>query len=497
MSAKRLVASVVASVLSCVVSLSMATASSPSKCADADVILDWNGLKEISGEPTPRLYSQKERLFGAEAPLVRLWHDSAAWHPFANQVWLLLEEMQIPHVRETVPLEQYLKPGEKISPEFQKLGVSVPAIQLAASRSNNRSSRVGDQSTKWSAPLRESSAVDIFRKLHQLFPTFALLPRTPKRRAFAEQLLDRYGRLQGALYGVIGSGGARAHAGYVSAMNEFEGAWSGNPAASFSLARFGDDADGDARSFGGPADGPFLFGERPCAVDVLLLPLLERCEANVPHPQIGSAPHLALQRWPALARLQAHARTPGTCAYAELGTDAHTTVGIRLGVTGSVSQLPPLQSVDLGQVLASLQQSSPHTRRDAASRLISNHAAITRFSCAGAGTGRSRQVARPPPDDTVLASTNDALQIVAQILLDSTSSNLTATAQVAQTGLRPTYKTDTLGKTAMNLVFLAENTGVPRDMSTAAATAFRASLFMVAKVLVMGGHNDKSPSSRK
>merc|ERR1719160_365488 len=166
---------------------------------------DWNALKEITGEPQPRLFNEKDRLFGANAPLLRLWHDSAAWHPFANQVWILIEEMQVPHVRATVPLDQYLKPGERVSAEFERLGVSVPAIQLAGSGSIK--SNGGTAAMSWSAPLQESSAVDICRRLHKLFPKHALLPRSPKRRAFAEALLDRYAKLQRALYGVIGGAG--------------------------------------------------------------------------------------------------------------------------------------------------------------------------------------------------------------------------------------------------------------------------------------------------
>eukprot|EP00929_Paragymnodinium_shiwhaense_P121476 TRINITY_DN9371_c0_g1_i1.p1 TRINITY_DN9371_c0_g1~~TRINITY_DN9371_c0_g1_i1.p1 ORF type:complete len:492 (+),score=53.77 TRINITY_DN9371_c0_g1_i1:105-1478(+) len=449
--------------------------------------MDWSALVALAGRPTPRLYTQKERLFGAKAPLVRLWHDSAAWHPFANQVWLLLEEMQIPHVREPVPLAQYLKPGERISTEFQKLGVSVPAVQVL-NRSNSTAPR-GDQGWKWSAPLKESSAVDIFRKLHKLFPKYALLPQTPRRRAFAEALMDHYLQLQSALYGTLGGAGSRAHGAYSSAMDAFEGAWSGSPAADFSLARFGDDGDGARERFGGsPLEGPFLFGARPCAVDMLLLPLLERCEANVPHPQIGNAPHLAITRWPSLAQLQAYARTPGVCSYGELSTDAATTVGIRFelfGVTGDDGQLPPLHTISLQRCLASALQSTREARRDAASRLVANYVAVARFASGGAGRGRSRQVQRPAPDEVVISCTQDALRAVAQLLLSdcSASSALEAIAQAAVARLPATYKAATVHSAAMNLVFLAENTGVPRDMTSLPAAAFRAHLQIVAKCM--------------
>ena len=113
----------------------------------------WSSLAARAGPPAPRIFDQTERLFGAAAPAVRLWHDSAAWHPFANQVWLLLEAMQLPYVRSVVPLSQYKKakdatllasfaaalPGQ--NPD------SLPYVQLADARG------------QWAAPLEERTAV--------------------------------------------------------------------------------------------------------------------------------------------------------------------------------------------------------------------------------------------------------------------------------------------------------------------------------------------------
>jgi glutathione S-transferase len=416
---------------------------------------------------------------------VRLWHDSSAWHPFANQVWILLEEMQIPHVRATVPLEQYLKPGERMPEEFTRLGVSVPAIQVLDKVATSRTSTRNGTSQIWSAPLKEKSAVDIFRKLHKLFPTYALFPKMPRRKAFAEALLDQYPRLQSAAYAVMMPARARAHEMYVSAMNHFDGAWSGDPRANASLARFGDDGDGIADNFGGSLEGPFLFGERPCAVDVLVLPLLERCEANIPDPRLGNAPQLSLKGWPALARLQAHARIPGVCAYSELGTDAHTTVGIRLAVTNAITYLPSVQSFNLHQLLTVAGHVSADARRDAASRLISNHIAVTGFACAGRGTGRSRQEIRPSPTDAVRACTSDALQAVAHLLLSASEGvrKLETMGDMVAARIFALYDRASAEAAIGNLIFLAENTSVPRDMSTASAVAFRVYLQLMAKLL--------------
>ena len=249
----------------------------------------WDALAARAERPSARLFDQRTRLFGATAPKVRLWHDSAAWHPFANQVWLLLEAMRIPYTRSTVPLKSYRKPSDgALLADFEAalpLGSkpdAVPYVQLASGPGG------------WSAPLRERSALGLFGALNSQFPDHALLPHTPKRRAYAMALLDQTSALQSALYGVLGGrASSSAQKQYVTAMCEWNEVLSGDAKALGSRAH-PDDGDGHPERFGGDVrGGPFVFGERACAVDVFLLPLLERCEANVPHPVVGQLPSLA------------------------------------------------------------------------------------------------------------------------------------------------------------------------------------------------------------
>merc|ERR1712050_601437 len=117
--------------------------------------------------------------------------------------------------------------------------------------------------------------------------------------------------------------------------------------------------------------------------------------------------------------------------------------------------------------------------------MISNHVPITGFACCGRGIGRSRQIMWPSPSDTIHACTSKALQAVAQMLLmqDGANSELESLGNMAATSLQATYDEGSVEATVTNLVFLAENTGVPRDMGAASAMTFRCYLQLMARIV--------------
>jgi len=498
----------------------------------------WETLAAEAGRPEPRLFEERDRLFGAEQPALRLWHDAAAWHPFANQVWLLIEAMRIPHVRMLVPHPSYRKVGSEVDDArmaaFQQAlpgrgASSVPYVQLAEGRVSSSASA----EIRWSAPLPEQSAVDLLRALHARFPAHSLLPRTPRRRAFCEELLNAYEGLQSALYGVLQIGGGRVsrsdEAAYVAAMDAFEAAYTGSPGSTELALGDDNDGDGDVARFGGlvvAPESPFLLGPSPCAVDVLLLPLLERCEANVPHPIVGTgSARLALGRWPGLARLLNAARSGGEgCSIAPLLSDPTTTVGIRLAVTGAVARavLPP-PPADGGAAAAVWVESDSAgegaaARRDAAARLCAKGAAVARFAAGGAGTGRPRKRAKakkgggggappsPSPSSEDVGAVDAALRLAAGLMLLAPAPNaapqptcgaegapgdsgsggegsLLARAQGGAGAVVGRHGPGPARRAAEALVFLAENTGVPRDMDAPAGRAFRSHLLLVSGAL--------------
>ncbi|EGB12975.1 hypothetical protein AURANDRAFT_60811 [Aureococcus anophagefferens] len=453
----------------------------------------WADLAARAGAPAPRLFDETERLHGADAPRVRLWHDAAAWHPFANQVWLLLEAARIPHCRAVVPLSQYRRPGPRDDARLAAFADAlpganpngVPYVQLATAAGG------------WGPPLRERSAVALLRALDREFPEHGLLPRAPRRRALCDELLARYADLQKALYGVLGGKStAAARRAYAARMD----AWDACYARESDLALCPDDG-GEAPV---PRDAPFLLGSLG-AIDALLLPLLERCEANVPHAVVGTGREkLALGRWPALARLLAAARRDVCPIHALLG-DPTTTLGVRLAVTGAVGRqpLPPPPPPDAAAAAAAA--AAPAARLDAAARLCANGAACaglaasrvfretsagtpTRaagFAAAGSGTGRPRGDAAARKKATgaeTVAAVDDALRATAAALLDDGFA-----VRRAAEGIVEARGEDRARAAAEALVFLAENTGarrgVPRDMDREPAEAFRAHLRLVGAAL--------------
>lgn len=447
------------------------------------MIQSWDELQQVAGVPSPLLINQKTRLFGASAPKLRLWHDSAAWHPFANQVWLLVEEMNIPHVRATVPLEQYKKPGERMPAEFTNLRSPVPIVQLCHATHQG--------STTFGSPLGAKTAVEICRALNKAFPELALMPRTRIRRAYAERMLDEYNKIQSALYQLVGSGGPQAEQAYIVAMNAFDGALSGCAGSGLSLAAFGDDGSGNPKLWGGELrDGPFLFGVRPSAIDMLLLPMLERMEAFVPHKAIGNAPHLALPRWPNLHRLLLAARVPGVCCYSEIAEDWHTVVGARLSVTGQAGRvrLPTARDLPSAEDAARHASSTEASaRNDAAARLCNNHAAVARFAASGCGLSRPRNQKLDAPSTAVISACDDALRFVAAALLAEASqadaAQLRSVASAAAASILTAHAQLVVASVVESIIFLAENIGVPRDMAILPAQAFRAHIYLIAAAL--------------
>ncbi|CAD7703795.1 unnamed protein product [Ostreobium quekettii] len=90
----------------------------------ADSAPSWEALEDLKtarrselGAPEPDtaagppLARSRERTFGKAGPIrVKLYRDHAAWCPYCQKVWMLLEEKQVPYRVETTPLESY---GEK------------------------------------------------------------------------------------------------------------------------------------------------------------------------------------------------------------------------------------------------------------------------------------------------------------------------------------------------------------------------------------------------
>ncbi|CAE8662733.1 unnamed protein product [Polarella glacialis] len=454
--------------------------------ADSDEELpSWAALEGSAGKPSPRIFVAHERLFEAQAPLLKFWHDAAGWCPSCECVFMVLEAMRIPYVMATSPLTGYLKPGQTKPAEFLAIRPNgiLPVIQLA---------RPGVAGEPDGEPI--AHAFRICEALAEHFPDEAALPRTPLRRECALLFAKLAEKLCYTVEGqqslppvmddleVALCGGREGVAAAAEAGNGYERPWT--RALAWRRQESGDDGDGDDAHHGGdPAAGPFFFGRRPCAADLMLLPWLERADARLARGGYGG-----LQaRWPAAAALLAAAAEPGVCAYSEVGLDLVTLDGLYWRSNPAALAPPP---PDAAVAAVEAAASAPLARCDAGARLCANHAAVARFACRGAGAGASQRDAHLHGVETAcVEATDDALRIViASLLMDPSEDSRAlhgAMVERASAVLRRNGS-DATRAAGGALLFLARNVGVPRDMASAAATATRTHTTLAAALLFEG-----------
>jgi len=436
---------------------------------------NWDALSLVAGIPEPRVFTAQQRLFGAAEPSLRFWHDAAGWCPSCEAVFMVLEEMHVPYVLETSPLAGYMRPGE-VKPaallNIRPNGI-LPVVELL-DRSVDDKSRV------------HVHAFRIIEVLAQEFPNHARLPRTPLRRACA----DAFAKLaENLCYSVEQQGAPEVLMGHLEhalsavdsqldAADPSKAPW----ADAWNNMQASDDGDGDDSCFGGSiAAGPFLFGKKPCAVDLMMLPWLERLEANL-------LPSDLQLRWPAAARLLCAAREAGVCSYSEVGCDLQTLLAIRMRFRPEF-KFPLQEPTEINQITAYAGECDQKARVDAAARICANHAKIAAFSVNGKGMGsvqRDAKVGHRPA--AVSAAVDDGLCLVAALLLahHGESVGLTLQQEAYRGAHNIVVKHDRLETDAAisSLIFLSNNIGVPRDMAPAPADALRAHVRLVANSLI-------------
>lgn len=334
-------------------------------------LASWASLTEAAGEPQPRTFPARERLFGAKVPEFRFWHDAAGWCPSCAAVFMVLEEMRVPYVLATGPLGGYMKPGEKKPAEFLKIRPNgiFPVIQFAGvSHGGELDGEV------------VSHGFRILEVLKARYPDQACLPRTSLRRRCADAL----GMLAEQLCYAVEGRDPRSD----NILDDLDAALSGGSLGTWGDVaerpwvdalehlRLSDDADGDATQFGGSlSSGPFLFGSKPCAVDVTMLPWISIKQARLPDGVFEA-------QWPAVGEMLAAARKPGMCSCYEICFDKATLrglVGRRDPDTG------PVPHKDVEECARQAASSSMLARRDAAARVCANHTATARFARNGNG----------------------------------------------------------------------------------------------------------------
>ncbi|KAL1504369.1 hypothetical protein AB1Y20_010775 [Prymnesium parvum] len=397
----------------------------------------------------------KLRLFGTPESEVRvvLYRDSAAWCPYCQKVWMLLELKQIPYRVEKINMRSY---GDKPSWFLQKVrGGLLPVIELDGELVTesltimqllDREFKSGPQMVPPAGSAERDRATALLALERELFSWWCTLTFQPGKGMFdgnEKQFLQCLERVDTAL---------------------------------------------------GSAAGPwFLGGDHPSLVDLQYISHVERMLASVAYWKgisiRADGRFKNIETW-----LQAFEQMP---CYIATKSDYYTHVmdippqygpgfGVkeaaefeaRIGGKGDAWKLPLTLSAQALEPLAPLQDVGTEAAcHEAAFKLASNHVAVVRFAARGAGEEGTPRFQAPLADP--YAKPNEALVPAVDTCLRHVASSLLVGVDQASDAARADVKMATDAEVAAIvscLAYLRDRVGCPRDMGQAAAMYFRAHL---------------------
>ena len=445
------------------------------------------------------------RLFDAPSPSdvrVKLYRDAAAWCPYCQKVWLMLEERRIPYSIETVPLNAY---GYK-PPSFTRLvdGGKLPALELDGRLHVESLSIMRLLDTTF--PAADSSSSDDSQRVAELFTLEEKLQRDYFSLVFypVEQL-EPFSKLR------------------LSALN----------AARDSLLSTLREVDEVLSA----TDGPWFLGgvDAPSIIDFHFIVCVERmCAATLYWKGLklrgkdgfitSSMPHL--ERWiNAFEERESYLATKADYYSIVLALPSQNGPGYSIpeaeGIASRITGLDGAWSVDghaeeenEDEPLAPLQLlgGAEAARHEAAYALCINHEAITCFAARGASEpGRPSfhaELADPnaEPNEELIEPVDVALRHVCAKLLSGTDDEAVITRDASsdlagsvdpdvlmdgwdayedESSGRTYWYEDMTGETRWSpptgqldacLAYLRDRIGVPRDVNAAAARPLRATL---------------------
>uniref|UniRef100_A0A7S0LIK9 GST N-terminal domain-containing protein n=1 Tax=Coccolithus braarudii TaxID=221442 RepID=A0A7S0LIK9_9EUKA len=392
----------------------------------------------------------KVRLFDGtrkDAERVTLYRDTAAWCPYCEKVWLMLEEKRVPYTVEKVNMNCY---GEK------------PAWFWAMQPSGGIPVAKIDGQV-----IRESN--DIIMAIENTFDGKPMLPVDEEEAAAVQPLLGLERQIFSCWFRWLtsGSNDGALRIQFVALMAEVDDA----------LATRG---------------GPYFLGADTSLVDCMFAPFLERMAASVLYYKglavrtNGDWPNVvrwfeAMEERPSYRHIcsdfytHAHDLPPqiGRC---QLTKEAERYAAAIDGLAASWQiPLPQAGHEAIYEPIDHLGQDDDSARREAAERLLANWKAVSRFSARGVGKRGFPPVSAPLSDpnagvgENLLPQVDIALRHVVQSLLQGEL----APAELSD-GLAVEVVTPSLG-------YLRDRVSVPRDMGYPAARQLRAHLNSVIK----------------
>jgi glutathione S-transferase len=385
---------------------------------------------------------------------VTLFRDTAAWCPYCQKVWLLLEEKRIPFKVSKINMRSY---GDKPSWFLNKVPNGLlPAIEIDG------------QFMTDSLPI-----------MQVLDATFAeegtpmMVPPPGPERDRASKLLGLERELFGAWCSLTFQPG--------------KGLMDRNERVFMETLQRVEDALGETA-------GPwFLDQGHPTLVDLQYISHIERMLASLLYWKglqlrgTGAFPNLdkwiaAFEERPAYLATKSDYYTHCMDIPPQYGpgfsiAEAEQTAATIDGRNGAWALPLALESATI-EPLASLQAQGGEeaARREAAFKLISNHQDVVRFAARGAGEPGEKRFQAPladpyaKPNQGVVEAVDVCLRHVGEALLQGTGMSAAAAADLGAVG----------GEGAKSLraclAYLRDRVGVPRDMSQPAAMHFRAHL---------------------
>eukprot|EP00904_Undaria_pinnatifida_P006533 jgi/Undpi1/3009/HiC_scaffold_14.g06386.m1 len=442
----------------------------------------------------------KLRLFGTTGePRVIFYRDTAAWCPYCQKVWMMLEEKQIPYRIEKINMRSY---GEKPSWYLSIVPSGLlPAISL-------------DGQVIF---LRAKSLV-IMQTLEATFPEpRRMLPdRDTPLFEEAVRLLNLERELFRWWCQFVFRSGESSRPPLEKTLDEVNSALSSSPGPWFLPSS----ASAEEAANGSPDDGfslvdltycPPLF-QSPCrsfhfcVVDVGKD--LERMAASTAYwkgLQLRGNPRwAAINRWfEALEMRETYMATksdfythvqdiPPQYGNGQSVPRADAMKATIDGADGSWSlPLPALHPTEgLEPVSSSNDPGDTGARHEAAYKLTGNAEAVARFACRGAGRGSgwSMLPGRAPLSDPNATPNLEIIADVDYCLRRIASAMIKGDLEEDQAGLKSGameggQDKGTLAAVEASLIYLRDRVGVPRDMSYPAARQFRAHLNWAIDVL--------------
>jgi len=405
----------------------------------------------------------KVRYFGdgREKPKVVLYRDQAAWCPYCQKVWLLLEEKQVDYEIVKVPMRSY---GDKPQEFLQK----VPRGLLPAIEINGR---------------LMTESLDIMFAIEAIFADGdrPMFPQDGGERARAIQLLELERNVFSAWCGYLFRpeipliGGSSSD--FTSALQQV------------------DDELGQSSS-------PwFLPYQHPTIVDMQYVSHVERMVASVMYYKgydvRGDFRNIdnwmtAFEKLPYYMASKSDYYTHCMDIPPQYGepypNDSQAAMRARALITPKSTRLPvPWNTDPEPQTVDERRMSEAEHRMEAAWSLMNNHDAVVKFCCRGAGNnvgdwGRNNPTRSALSDPYAKANEVEVGAIVDAILRGIAQGLLEEKGDVLET-LRAQAETAAGGPPACGyssvqkcLGYLRDRIGVPRDMSMPAAKLLRAHL---------------------